>query len=682
MRKGSSIAGRFILFVLVVLVVCQGSLWAWFFLGQRASYAKMLDEKINAVGGLLPGFSAAAIAGDNSSGLDQYMDALAKDEDVLAIRVMDKNGTVLKERTVRTETGGGSAIPLLIPWKNVHTSQVKAGEEVIGRTEILYSGRRANELLMKLLTVWPLVQFAVFVLVGYVIYLVFVRAVAKPVRVISEALDAVTSGDLTVTTPDLGDNEMGRITTGIRFLVERLSRTIERSNAVSGNVVIAVAQLTVALKNVRENALRQAALIDEVVNAVKAADKAQIEAGENAGEISHTSSENVTSLLEMKTTADEIASSTVRLFKTTESSYAMVAEMSQTAKVIAENSKEGFSAVEKTSASVEEINASLTEVLENTRKSAEFAAEVRRLLTDSGTLAVADAVEAMERIIDEVNHSAEIITRLRERSRSIEKVLSVIREVTESTNLLSLNAAILAAQAGEYGKSFSVVADEIRGLSDRTSSSAREIASIVRTIQDEIGEAAGSIRMGVEKTEAGKELIFKAGEAIGETLEAAQRSAKMSQVIERATNEQAIGLRQITHAMESISGMIGHVAKATEEQGKGTSHMLDSISEVKEVAELVKRGSEEHAAGTRAITKNVEMTFDIAAKITRTSEEQQKINKDIVGTSELMKKTGAETVRDMEELTASFNTLKKEIASLKREMATFKVQAVPQAENG
>jgi methyl-accepting chemotaxis protein len=679
-KKDLSIAARFILFVLVVLVVCQGALWVWFLLNQKTSSAKMLDEKFSTAGDLLSGFSATAIAGDNYGALDQYMDTLARDEDVLAIRVMDKNGTVLREKTVRAETGERSIIPILIPWKNVSASEVKAGDVIAGRTEISYSGRRVNKSLMRLVTVWPLAQLAVFVLVGYVIYHVFVRAVARPVRIISGALGAVTSGDLTVTTPDLGDSEMGSITTGIRFLVERLSQTIERSNAVSGNVVIAVAQLTVALKHMRENALRQTALIGDVVNAVKAADKAQIEAGENAGGLSQSSSENVTSLLEMKATADEIASSTVRLFKTTESSYAMVAEMSQTAKEIAENAKEGFGAVEKTSASVEEINASLSEVLENTRRSAEFAADVRRLLTDSGTLAIADAVEAMEKIIDEVNHSAEIITRLRERSRSIEKVLSVIREVTESTNLLSLNAAILAAQAGEYGKSFSVVADEIRGLSDRTSSSAREIAGIVRTIQDEIGEAAGSIRMGVEKTEAGKELIFKAGEAIGETLEAAQKAAKMSQMIEKATHEQAIGLKQITVAMDSISGMIGHVAKATEEQGKGTSHMLDSISEVKEVAELVKRGTEEHAAGTMAISKNVEMTFDMAAKITRTSEEQQKINKDIVESAELMKKAGAETVQDMEELTASFNTLKKEIASLKREMGTFKVRAVPEEE--
>jgi len=96
----------------------------------------------------------------------------------------------------------------------------------------------------------------------------------------------------------------------------------------------------------------------------------------------------------------------------------------------------------------------------------------------------------------------------------------------------------------------------------------------------------------------------------------------------------------------------------------------------------VKRGTEEHAAGTRAISKNVEMTFDMAAQITRISEEQQKINGDIVTTVELMKKAGAETVRDMEELTASFNTLKKEIASLKREMGTFKVRTAPQTENG
>jgi methyl-accepting chemotaxis protein len=116
-------------------------------------------------------------------------------------------------------------------------------------------------------------------------------------------------------------------------------------------------------------------------------------------------------------------------------------------------------------------------------------------------MSVVNAIEGMENISEEVKKSAEIIQRLGIRSVDIEKILSVIKDVTEQTNLLSLNAAILAAQAGEYGKSFSVVADEIRGLSERTSSSTREIGGIVKTIQQDIKDAVFTIDSAKEKVE-------------------------------------------------------------------------------------------------------------------------------------------------------------------------------------
>ncbi|MCL4476914.1 MAG: methyl-accepting chemotaxis protein, partial [Nitrospirae bacterium] len=428
----------------------------------------------------------------------------------------------------------------------------------------------------------------------------------------------------------------------------------------------------VILNNVGEAARKQSRSVDDMISAVRAANDAQARTTENADKLSLASSENVSSLLEMRSAAEEIASSTGRLFKSAGDSYAMIAEMSQTSKAIAESAGEVSRAVENTSSSVEEISASLNAVRENTRKSSELTSQVRMLLTDRGTHAVADAIEAMEEIVEEVDHSAKIITTLEERSKNIEKILSVIREVTEKTNLLSLNAAILAAQAGEYGKGFSVVADEIRSLSDRTSSSARDIAGIVRTIQSEIHEAVTSISSGVKKVEEGKDLIMRTGEAIGETVEAAQKSSRMATVVEKATEEQAEGLKQIRLSMENVRVMIEQVAKATDEERKGSSHMLDSISDVKEVAEIVKKGTEEHAGGTNVISRNLELTQEMVSQISRSAQNQKKVNEGIVGAVEQMKKAGLSTVRDLEEVTVSFNTLRDEVEVLKREMESFK----------
>jgi methyl-accepting chemotaxis protein len=670
--KKGSIAVRFITVVLLILVVGQGGMYLWFAQSQRTYHAESLRNKIKTAAGLVANFSATAMESYDFRSLDQYLDALSKDEDIISVRILDKEGKVFREKTFRTDTKRRGLNPFYIPWVNEYKMPLKAGEETKSSVEMTYSGEKANDGIATLFTVPPIIQLLVFIFVTCAIYVMFQRRVGKPVETINSALSRITEGDLTVTVQDVEKGEMEGIVKGLQFLVERLSGTIARINSLSGNVDAAMGQLTVTLRTVGEAVRKQSKSIDQVISSVKAANDTQARTSENTDKLSRASTENVTSLLEMRSAAEEIASSTGRLFKSAGDSYAMIAEMSQTSRAIAENAGEVSGAVENTSSSVEEITASLNAVRENTRKSSELTAHVRILLTDRGTLAVADAIEAMEKIVEEVDHSAKIIATLEERSKDIEKVLSVIQEVTEKTNLLSLNAAILAAQAGEYGKGFSVVADEIRSLSDRTSTSARDIAGIVGMIQSEIHEAGNSISAGVKKVEEGKDLIYKSGEAMGETLEAAQKSSQMATVVEKATQEQTEGLKQIRLSMENVRAMIEQVAKATDEERKGSSHMLDSISDVKEVAELVKKGTEEHAVGTNIISKNLELTQEMVSQINQSSQDQKKVNEGIVGAVEQMKKAGLSTMKDLEEMTVSFNRIRDEVEVLKTEMESFK----------
>ncbi len=374
----------------------------------------------------------------------------------------------------------------------------------------------------------------------------------------------------------------------------------------------------------------------------------------------------------MKATADEIAASTGKLFKATEDAYSVVAEMTQTAKMIAANTEEASAAVEDTSAAIEEINASVREVESSAKESSALASKVTEVASEVGMMAVVDAVEGMEKISEEVKHSSEIITRLGTRSADIEKILSVIKDVTEQTNLLSLNAAILAAQAGEYGKSFSVVADEIRALSDRTASSTRDIANIIKTIQSEISEAVKSIDSGMKRVNEGGSMVFKVGEALRETLIASEQSADMSRSIERATEEQVKGLKQVALSIENIRRMMEQVAKSTQEQQKGTSHLLESASDVKDAADIVKQGTEEEATSIKMISKNLELADERIKKIGQSTSNQQKMNENVTAAIEQIKVIGTTITRDVEDVSLSLTTLHDEIELLKKEMESFK----------
>jgi methyl-accepting chemotaxis protein len=349
---------------------------------------------------------------------------------------------------------------------------------------------------------------------------------------------------------------------------------------------MAIKQVDQAYTSVAEGITTQTNAVKNIISSVQRATESQAEISDSTEKLSSFSAENVSALLEVKGTSEEIALSVQRLFKATEDSYSVVLQMNQAAKAIAENAGSASSAVEDTSASVEEVGASVREVEEHASLSSKLAEKVQEITSAAGMMSVVNAVEGMENISQEVKKSAEIIQRLGVRSGDIEKILSVIKDVTEQTNLLSLNAAILAAQAGEYGKSFSVVADEIRALSERTSSSTREIGGIVKTIQQDIKDAVYTIDSVQEKVEEGNSLVMNVGAALREILNAAIQSTEMTKAIERATEEQSLGLKQITAAIDDIRKMMGSVAKSTKEQDNALSYLLEGTGEVKEVAEF------------------------------------------------------------------------------------------------
>jgi methyl-accepting chemotaxis protein len=347
--------------------------------------------------------------------------------------------------------------------------------------------------------------------------------------------------------------------------------------------------------------------------------------------------------------------------------------MTHTAKAISKNSSEALSAVEDTSASIEEIGASVREVEDHARESSKMAEQVKEITSDIGMLSIVNAVEGMDKISAEVKKSSEIVQRLGTRSSDIEKVLSVIKDVTEQTNLLSLNAAILAAQAGEYGKSFSVVADEIRALSERTASSTREIGGIVKTIQQDIRDAVFSIDSANAKVDEGNGLVIKVGDALKEILTASEHSTEMTKAIERATEEQSLGLRQVTAAIEDIRKMMHSVAKATSEQDNALSYLLEGVGEVKEVADLSKRGTEEQAIGTRGISKNLELANERITRINEAVLNHKKFNDSIIQAMEQIGNIGTSSGKDMEEVSLSLSALFEEINVLKKEMEVFKI---------
>jgi len=229
-----------------------------------------------------------------------------------------------------------------------------------------------------------------------------------------------------------------------------------------------------------------------------------------------------------------------------------------------------------------------------------------------GMRSIKKTIEGMSRIAESSSRTAEVVNRLGERAESIGSILTVIEDITDQTGLLALNAAILAAQAGEHGKGFAVVAAEIRGLANRTAASTQEIGTLITAVQDDTRGTVLAIRDGAVIVEEGMRLATDAGEALQKILESADLSRDMSRSINKAAAEQTRGIRQVSDAVDKINEMTHQIARAVNEQKTGSEQITRASEKMRELTRFVRSSTDEQAKGGKDITVAVE---NMSAKI-------------------------------------------------------------------
>jgi methyl-accepting chemotaxis protein len=674
MKYFKSMTGKFLFFVLIVLLISQSVGTIILFLNTKSTLHDTLIERMQTTASLLANVIALPLKNFNVDVIQPHLDEVIRDDDITSVHILDTKENLVRESIKAEDVIPETVNPFLIKKSDPVTIPIIAQGENLGYVRLDYTARSINEKIVRSMITISLYQGIVFILIGVIMIVFFNRNIKKPVDQINRAIEKITMGEMSAAVPDLGENEIGSIASGISFLSERLSGIISQLGNTVVNVSMAIKQVDLMYKNVIKGISKQSMAMSELIRSVHGANSSLAEISNSTEELSKFSTENVSSLLETKASAEEIAEHSQRLYRLTEEFYEHVVRLNESAEGKSTRSEEVLAAIEETSASVEEIGASIKEVEEHAADSAKLAENVRTITSDTGMLAVVDTVEGMEKIRAEVNKSSEIMMHLGARSKDIEKVLSVIKEVTERTNLLSLNAAILASQAGEYGKSFSVVAEEISALSDRTATSTREISGIVKSIQKDIKGAVSSIDDTKDKVEAGNALVLRVGDTLKNALTEADKSTEMTQAIKRATEEQSLGLRQITQAIDELRNMIKNITLSTSEEVKSLGHLVNNVTQVKKIADVSKSGTEEQASGVKIISRNLELANDQIVHINEATVDQKQLNDEMISAMNTIDSLGKGIINDMEEVSFSLNTLAEEIEILKNEMGVFKLK--------
>ncbi len=223
-------------------------------------------------------------------------------------------------------------------------------------------------------------------------------------------------------------------------------------------------------------------------------------------------------------------------------------------------------------AAVQEMTVSIDHVAANAREAHEISVQASDL-SSAGTQIIESAANEMQKISDAVQSSSSIIEDLGRQSEQISSIVNTIKEIADQTNLLALNAAIEAARAGEQGRGFAVVADEVRKLAERTSLSTTEIASMVGKIQDGTRSAVTSMQSGVEQAGKGVELATKAGGSINEIRDGSIRVMEVVNSISDSIREQGGVSSEIAKTIEQVARMSEESTRSVQNTSQAARHL-------------------------------------------------------------------------------------------------------------
>lgn len=290
-------------------------------------------------------------------------------------------------------------------------------------------------------------------------------------------------------------------------------------------------------------------------------------------------------------TAEQVAASSEELSASAEQSAQATNQVAVTINQVAQGTDTQASAIKDTAAVIEQMATNIKQMAVNTSTLAEMS-ERTASAAIQGNEAVEAAMNQMGNIENTVTSSAQVVTNLGERSKEIGQIVGTISEIAGQTNLLALNAAIEAARAGEQGRGFAVVADEVRKLAEQSQAAAKQIASLITAIQSETDRAVAAMNEGSREVKTGAEVVNNAGYAFKNIASLIGEVSTQTKEISAAIQQMTAGSQQIVASVQDIERISQNtacqtqtVSAATEEQSAAMQEIAESSQSLASMAE-------------------------------------------------------------------------------------------------
>ncbi len=262
-------------------------------------------------------------------------------------------------------------------------------------------------------------------------------------------------------------------------------------------------------------------------------------------------------------------------------------DLSKTVQATTDGAKKQNLQTDQIATAMEEMSATVIEIANNTSEAANSANKASDGAAQ-GEEIVEQTVKGMNRIHSSVKESADVVGVLSKSSGEIGQIISVIEDIADQTNLLALNAAIEAARAGEHGRGFAVVADEVRNLSDRTTKATQEIAKMIQQIQSETSMVVGNMEAGIKDVAEGVVLAQKAGKSLHEIMGVVRNVSDLVTQIAAATEEHSTASEEVTGNVEIISNISQETSQLADRSSEGIEELNRLARELSAIVDKFK----------------------------------------------------------------------------------------------
>ncbi len=400
----------------------------------------------------------------------------------------------------------------------------------------------------------------------------------------TDRLKSVAAGDLTqqyaVSLEQVkvsSSDEVGQIGIAFNGIIDRLNDSASSYNSMVDN-------MSVLIDGVRETA-----------DSVNEAATEMADAAEQAGEATQG----------IASTSQQVASGAQEQAAGIQSSVELINELNAGLEKINAGSVEQTQSVEQAKTIVGDV-ASATDTVATNATNATAGSKSANEAADNGLSIVKQTVEGMERISGAVSSVSEQVSSLGEQSAEIGKIVAVIDDIAAQTNLLALNAAIEAARAGEQGRGFAVVADEVRQLAERVTGATSEIAGLIEGVQKGVEQSIKATEAGAEEVEKGSDLAKQAGEALETIIESVAAVSDQIDAMASSAQDVKSSSDQMVSTVESVEEVANRNAASAAEMGESSNKVRTAMDSVAATTEESSASAEEASASTEELSAQVE----------------------------------------------------------------------------